>query len=265
MHGLVLVEYIHRLIAFLATVFIVYNAWRSFRKRRGDVLIRWLALLSVFLLLLQSMLGALIVVMKLPGWFTTIDVSNSLILLAVLGAMTAVGVREVRDRKHLQVVHSKETRRFEALRWPAGVTTIAIFIQTVIGGFFRHSGESQALFGQDSYLLSHFQHSMPSIDVSVVMLIVHISFTAVVVAAIVWLTFSVVKIGFHRTPVIALLALTAYQAVVGIVSLQTKLSLISDTLHFAGAAAMILISGYVWMMVLLEGHTGKITEPLATQ
>ncbi len=228
-------------------------------------MVRWLALLSVLLLLLQSMLGALIVVMKLPGWFTTIDVSNSLILLAVLGAMTAVGVREVRDRRHLHVVTPYEIYRLGALQRPAAVTTIAIFAQTVIGGFFRHSGESQALFGQDSYLLSHFQHGMPSIDASVVMLIVHISFTIVVVAAIVWLTFSVAKIGWHRTPVIALLILTVYQAVVGIVSLQTKLSLSSDTLHFAGAAAMVLISGYVWMIVFIEGNTGKITASLATQ
>lgn len=228
-------------------------------------MVRWLALLSVLLLLLQSMLGALIVVMKLPGWFTTIDVSNSLILLAVLGAMTAVGVREVRDRKHHQVATQNEVHQLASLRWPAGVTTIAVFMQTVIGGFFRHSGESQALFGQDSYLLSHFQHGMPNVDVSVIMLIVHISFTVVVTTAILWLAFRVAKIGWHRTPVVALLLLTVYQAVVGIVSLQTKLSLSSDTLHFAGAAAMVLICGYVWMIVMMEGKVGKIDAPLLTQ
>ena len=237
------------MIAFFATIFIVYNAWRSWRKRRGDALVRGLALGSIALLLLQSALGALIVVLKLPGWFTTIDVSNSLVLLAVLGALTAVGVHEVRDSRRLQVGDEKDDKLAASLRLPAAVTTIVIFIQTVIGGYFRHSGESQALFGQNSYLLSHFQHRMPGIDISVIMLVIHIGFTVAVIAAIVWLAFKVAAAGRYRTPVIALLFLTLYQAVVGVVSLQTKLSLSSDTLHFAGAAAMIGISGYIWTIV----------------
>ena len=251
--GLVLIEYIHRLAAFLATIFIVYNAWRSWRKRRVDRLVRNLALASVLLLLLQSALGALIVVMKLPGWFTTVDVTNSMLILIVLSAMVAVGVRESREKKGLansQVIN--QANGYRRLAFASAWTTIAIVLQTVIGGYFRHSGDSQALFGQHSYLLSHFEHGIPSLDQSVIMLIVHVGFTLVIMAGIVYLAFLVATMGVHRTPVALLILLTLYQIALGIISLQTKLSLTSDTMHFAGAAAMVVVAGYLWMIASLE-------------
>lgn len=257
LHGRVLVEYLHRWIAFLATAFIVYNAWRSWRYRRGDKWVTRLSMLSILLLLLQSALGAIIVVLVLPGSFTTIDVANSLVLMSVLAALTALGLqqrREVRSEDGslsvpLSVVQRTQAR---ALVKPAALSFAVAFTQTVIGGYFRHSGDSQALFGQNSYLLSHGEHVMPALTPASLWLLGHIAFTFLVTGTFVWLAVRTARARLYRTGAVLLLALTMLQAVVGVISLQTKLSLVSDTAHFAGAALMVMVAAFVLTQVLLD-------------
>lgn len=261
LHGPMAVEWWHRLITLLATLSIVYNAWRTWRKRREDRLAKRLALLSVILLLTQIMLGALIVVLVLPGWFTTVDVANSLLLLSVLAGLTAIGFQERRNVRYPSVASQHAAiRSAQALRKPALWTAVLIFVQTLIGGFFRHSGESQRLYGQDSYLLSHKEHVLPTISSSVVMLAVHIGFTLAVTAGVVWLLVATAKQRRFLGASIALAVLTVYQMTVGIVSLQTKLAFVPDTLHWSGAALMVTVGAYAYYSVARDAVMAPLTE-----
>ncbi len=257
LHGLVLVEYFHRLVTLLATLFILYNAFRSWRKRRGDKVVASLALGSVFFLLTQIAFGAIIVVLVLPGAFTTVDVTNSLVLLSILAALTAVGYRE----RHLgPVVEHLPSRSFgetelaqiQSVRRPLFWSASLVFLEAIIGGYFRHSGESQALYGQNSYLLSHHQHVMPSLVSSVAMLIVHIGVSILVAACVVWLLVAAAKARKYIAGAVVMVLLTAYQALIGILSLQTALGLYADTLHWAGAALMITVSAYLVTILLID-------------
>ncbi|KYP80609.1 COX15/CtaA family protein [Ferroacidibacillus organovorans] len=254
LHGLVLVEYIHRLVAFLASVLIPVNAIRMWWVHRGDRLVRRLSILSFFFLATQVVLGALIVVLVLPGAFTTIDVGNSMILLGVLAAMTAVGWREHRQLKTANLEQDLATRANDAkpFRKPVLWATATIFVQALIGGFFRHGGYSEALYGQNAYLLSHHQHVMPNLTVSIFLLILHVGFTALVTGAVAWVVIVSAKQGKYRGLSIALVGLLFYQIVLGIITLQTKLSVISDTLHFAGATALVTVVAYFLALVLLD-------------
>lgn len=272
LRGGVLIEYVHRWIALIATCLIIYNAWRSWRLRRGDKWVARLSILSVLLLLLQSALGAIIVVLVLPGAFTTIDVANSLILLSVLSAMTAMGLqqrREVLVEDGSRQVPLSRFRQVKArmLVWPSVVSWAAAFLENVIGGYFRHSGDSQALFGQNTYLLSHDQHVMPALASATLWLLVHVAFLAFVVAAFVWLAVRSARLRLFRGAPMVLLALTAFQALMGVVALATKLSVLSDTVHFAGAAMLVMVASFELSSVLQEAYPRavRLTDGLETK
>ncbi|OAG93228.1 COX15/CtaA family protein [Ferroacidibacillus organovorans] len=244
----------HRLIALIASILIPFNAIHMWWMHRKNRLTSRLALLSMLFLALQVALGALIVVFVLPGAFTTIDVANSFLLLIVLSAMTAVGWREHRQKTKQPSAEKLQTDadRAKRFRLPVFFALGTIFLQSLVGGYFRHSGNSQALFGQHSYLLSHHQRQVPSEFEALFWLVVHISVTAAVFASVVWLLTVAMRFGQYRAGAFGLLWLVIYQIILGFVTLQTKLSVISDTLHFAGANAMVGVAGYLVAQVLLD-------------
>ncbi len=255
-------EYLHRLFTLLVTFLVLFNAWRSWRLRRNDRTIARLALASVLLLVLQAGFGALIVVGRLPAVFTVIDVSNSMVLLAVLVAMTAVSVQERQDARLFartagvqgaiaEVIADWRTRA-RSLRWPAAVTTAVVFAQIVVGGYFRHSGDSEALFGGNAYLRSHFENFTPGYAVSAVWLMLHMMLGVLVAASVVWLVVQCVRVRRHARASVTLLLVACLQVILGFVSLATRLSLWSDTAHFACGAVMVGLGGYVFARVLAD-------------
>lgn len=257
----------HRLIALIASILIPLNAvymWWTHRKNR---LVSRLALLSMLLLALQVALGALIVVFVLPGAFTTIDVGNSFLLLIVLASLTAAGWREHRQKltKPSAKALQEDADKAKPFRVPVSFALGVIFFQSIVGGYFRHSGNSQALFGQHSYLLSHHQQTMPSETEALFWLVLHIGVTAGVVASIVWLLTLSVRNGRYRIEAFALFTLTVYQIAVGFLTLQTKLAVSSDTLHFAGANALVGVAGYLIAQVLLDASAVRIEAREKTQ
>ena len=259
LNGPVLVEYFHRLLTLITTLLLLYNAWRAWRKRR-DRLTRVLALASIALLGTQIAFGAIIVLLILPGSFTTVDVANSMVLLASVAALTAIGVKEKRDARVTatdSVVLAPSGRpllqeQAAALRNPAIFVAVATFAETLIGGYFRHSGASQALFGQNSYLLSHHQDYMPSYDGSMFWLGIHIASSAVVGVAVVWLIARALKQQAFVKSSIMLGILLVYQMLLGFVTLASSLALSFDTLHWAGAVAMVALSAFLLTAIWLE-------------
>ena len=259
LNGPVLVEYVHRLVTFLTTLLLIYNAWRTWRKRK-DRLSRWLAVASVFFLGTQIALGAIIVLLILPGSFTTIDVANSMVLLASVTALTAIGWKEKKDVRiqasggpvlapsGLPLIQEQALM----LRKPAIVVAVFTFIETLIGGYFRHSGDSQALFGQDSYLLSHHQHVMPGYDASLWWLGIHIATSVILGIAVVWLIARALKLQAFVLPSFLLGFLIVYQMLLGFITLATKLAMSLDTLHWAGAVAMVALSVFLLTQIVIE-------------
>ncbi len=259
LNGPVLVEYVHRLVTFLTTILLIYNAWRTWRKRK-DRLARWLGIASIFFLGTQIAFGAIIVLLVLPGSFTTIDVANSMVLLASVTALIAIGLKEKRDAR-VQMsggpVLAPSGRpliqeQALALRKPAIIVAIFTFIETLIGGYFRHSGDSQALFGQNSYLLSHHQHYMPGYGASLAWLGIHIATSVILGIAVVWLIAKALKVQAFVLPSFMLGGLIVYQMLLGFITLATKLALSLDTLHWAGAVAMVALGAFLLTRIAIE-------------
>ena len=73
-----------------------------------------------------------------------------------------------------------------------------------------------------------------------------------VAAAVVWLVVQCVRVGRHVRAAAMLLLVTCLQVILGFVSLGTRLSLWSDTAHFAFGAVMVGLGGYVLARVLAD-------------
>ncbi len=255
-------EYAHRLFTLLVACLVIFNAWRSWRLRRGDRTVARLALASVLLLFLQAGFGAWIVVGKLPAVFTVVDIVNSMILLAVLAALTAVGVQETCDerlfarstaaRGAIAEVTGDLRARARALRLPSVFVAAVVFVQIAVGAYFRHSGDGEALFGHDAYLRSHFEYFMPSYPAAVAWLMFHMMIGVAATGAIVWLLAQSVRVKRHVSVVVALAAAALCQFIFGFASLADRLALWTDTAHFAGGALMAGCAGYLLARVLIE-------------
>lgn len=79
------IEWLHRLFALLIGIFGLITltvAWRAYRKRDERVL--WMTVVAAVLFMVQSGLGAMVVVLDLPPTFVTLHLGVAMLLLAAL-------------------------------------------------------------------------------------------------------------------------------------------------------------------------------------
>lgn len=133
------IEYFHRFFTFLLGFVILINSiivWKThgiWKDRPSRI-----AFISLFLLLFQSLLGALNVMLNTPVGFTTLDVTFSLALfisLIILSINTYKGAR---------VIVTKEAEKLSI------VLIIVLYSNIILGAFFKHSEASKAVLGLDN-------------------------------------------------------------------------------------------------------------------
>ncbi|MGB8954211.1 MAG: COX15/CtaA family protein [Tumebacillaceae bacterium] len=240
---LVLIEWFHRTTSALGGLLILITAFAAWRARREHRLYGRLAILTVILLAIQGLAGAAIVVFKLPGYMTTIDVTNGMLLISVFGALTALALR----RKDLQEKRASAERdaNMVTLFVPAALMAGVTLFQVVVGGLFRHTGAGEALFGRNDYIKNHFQDHMPSDAFANAFLMFHIMVAVLVTAAFAWLLVQAIRKRVLVVPTIALLLLVLIQMLLGFVTLGTELALAPVTSHMAVASLMMVLSVYI--------------------
>lgn len=240
---LVFIEWFHRFTAMLGGILLLITAWTAWRKRKENALLGKLAVLVVICLAIQGLAGAAIVVFQLPGFMTTIDVTNGMILTSLFVIMTAYGMR----KRDLQTGRANEKRdgNTKSLFFPAAMMVGVTLFQVVVGGLFRHTGAGEALFGRNTYLQSHFQDHMPSEMFATAFLMFHITVGVLVTAALFWLLAQAIRKRVLIAPAITLLLVVIVQIMIGFVTLETELALVPVTSHLAGATLMMIFSVYI--------------------
>lgn len=244
---MVLLELVHRLSAIAVVVLFLWTTWAVWR-RSGSTWLKRLSLVSFASLALQIIVGGLIVVFVLPGAVTTIDVLNSMFLLGCYIAMTVIAYESTSAR-------TKDVmERRSALVGPSMRLLVTGTVAVLIGALFRHTGASQALYGQDSYLLSHHQHVPPSMAMSITYLVLHIGSGLAVLTAAIWFL-----IQSHRQGVLIrfawlILGAVVGQMLLGMSAMMTALALVPATLHFADAS---LIMGFVSAVVVITQSASR--------
>ena len=79
-----LIESSHRWVAALVSIVIAATAWIAWRRHRASPLLWRPAFLTVALLIIQVLLGAVTVKLELPPWVVIVHLVNSMLLLATL-------------------------------------------------------------------------------------------------------------------------------------------------------------------------------------
>ncbi|MBL0386787.1 heme A synthase [Tumebacillus sp. ITR2] len=240
---LVMVEWFHRTTSALGGLLIMVTAFQAWRYRKQNRVYLKFAIATVVCLALQALAGAAIVVFKLPGYMTTIDVTNGMFLVSIFAALTAL---EFRNREVVEKCAAEETDARQASMFtPAALMVGVTVLQVIVGGLFRHTGASEALFGRNDYIKNHFQDYMPSATFANAFLMFHIMITVLVVAATVWVVAQALRNKMFVRSAIVLVVIVLMQMLLGFVTLGTELALSPATSHLGGAALTMVVGVYI--------------------
>lgn len=243
-------ELVHRGVAAVLGILVIWLVvwlFRSYRHNRAMVITGSLGLLS---LLVQITYAGLIVLFIFPGVATTVDVLNSVIMLSLF-----IHLANLAQREYLQHQTGQKYKSFEAnpaLRRDAWIFYVTGMIAVASGAVFRHTGASQALYGQDNYLLSHGQTVPPSSLTSHLLLYVHIATVWFVIVAGVKFARTAFKYRRLMTTSIFSLAVLVAQGILGVASLATKLQLLVVTMHWAVAGLLLATVAFALSKSYLE-------------
>lgn len=153
----ILIEYSHRIFTTALGFVILLNSIQAWRKQKMKNT-KLFSIITIFLLILQSLVGGLNVLLGTPIGFTTIDVTVSLLLLTSVIYL------------HSTLEEPKENNNIALIKKPSQFLLIVIFIETLIGAFFKHSRISQLLYSAsndlaliNNTLISNFIYSIHGI------------------------------------------------------------------------------------------------------
>lgn len=241
--GSFVLEMIHRFTAALLGVVVIWLfVWlmKSYRDNRAMV---WTCTLGLISLAIQIIYAGLIVLFVLPGIASTVDVMNSVVMLTLFLHLANLARREYQIQEH--VITAEPDAKTQALKPSAWVLYGAGMLAVLAGAVFRHTGASQALFGQDSYIRSHDQYNVPSMPESHWLLGIHVTTGVLLIVAAVWFARAAFK--YHRmvNMVGVVLALIVVQCLLGVASLAVQLQLVVVTLHWAMAGLVMAVAAYI--------------------
>jgi len=230
MVGGVLFEHGHRLAASAVGVLTVALAlWTVVGEQRPAV--RALGLLALLAVVLQGVLGGVTVLYKLP---LAVSVTHACLaqiffcLTVALAALTGSGWSAPRAR------HAPAS-----LPVLAGVTTVVVFLQLVLGALMRHMGAGLAIpdfplaFGRlvpplvTPHITVHFAHRMGAI---VVALAVATAVTAALRSA---------RDPWLRRPALLAAGLVVLQVTLGALTIWSRRAVLPTTLHPTVGAALL--------------------------
>jgi cytochrome c oxidase assembly protein subunit 15 len=237
MVGGVLYEHGHRLVASfvgLLTVILTVWVWRKEPRRW----VRSLAAVALGAVILQGLLGGMTVLLGLP---VAVSVFHACLAQAFLASTVVLAVVTSPYWQHVEP--DRERSVSPSLGLLAGITTLAVYVQLILGATMRHLGAGLAIpdfplaFGRlippisSDAILIHFLHRLGAV---------------VVAAMVVWTVVRVYREQRNQArlmrPALALIGLLAVQITLGALTVLTRLSVLPTTAHVAGGAAVLVTS-----------------------
>jgi len=245
MTGGVFWEHLHRLVAgglILLWILATYLAWGPGRDRPG---IRMASVAGLVLLLVQATVGGVTVLLRLPDAISTSHLGLALLFLALATVLTLVtsphwGTGQASD-------HASSVR---ILRMPALLLTMLVFLQSLLGGWVRHSEAGMACpdvplcLGRwipvfSSHLVTfHFAHRVAGLTVGLAAL----ALGGYVLAK---------RMAMHvRWLAAAVIAAVTIQILLGFTAVVTRLSVAPVSVHSLMSAILVtllvVIVTYTW-------------------
>ncbi|MBX5435975.1 MAG: COX15/CtaA family protein [Alicyclobacillaceae bacterium] len=259
--GLVALELIHRASALLALVLVCWTAvwvWRT-QSHRKDA--RRTVVAALASLLLQVVVGGLIVLFRLPGVVTTVDVVNSMVMLTLFVHLT-VSLNKAEAPQSPRPAGGglgAALGAAAAVRRAAQRLLAAAYLAVVAGAVFRHTGASEALFGEMNYIASHGQHTPPGSVASALMLAAHIATGGLLAAASGRFLHVARREGGPAQAARYVVAMVACQAGTGMMALATRLDFLVATLHWALAGGIVALCS--WLVSATSHSMARVPAP----
>jgi cytochrome c oxidase assembly protein subunit 15 len=255
--GLVILELVHRATALVVAILVVGIAARVWWKYRSNKMLVATSTLAVASLAVQIVVGGLIVLLVLPGAVTTIDVVNSMVLLALYIALTVEAYRCTAERRGNRQWPDPRLAQMAPTAWPVlYIGGLAV----LMGAILRHTGAGEALYGMNHYLASHGQTTSPSLSMSIGLLILHIMSGMFVALAAMWLFYRALQLKLYVKSAALLLGLVALQFALGILSLTSRLDFVITTLHWSNAGAIVAVLTWVAVTARLAVRNASSSE-----
>lgn len=246
-------ELVHRGSALLVTLLVLLTTAVVLLKHRENRMMVRLSWISILSLTAQIVVGGLIVIWKLPGAVTTIDVMNSMFLLSLYVMLTVYW--RMSDLKTSGIEFFRDGK-LAALRHTGWWVLAAVGFALLVGALFRHTGASQALFHEDSYIRTHGQTVPPNMSVSMMTLALHMISGILLAFVVGWFLILTKKVRRMQGTARILLALVLLQILLGIAALSTRLSLLIVTLHWINASILCALSA----LIAIRAHIAETSE-----
>ncbi|MGB2691308.1 MAG: COX15/CtaA family protein [Thermodesulfobacteriota bacterium] len=235
------VEFIHRVIGGITSIFIVIMCFQRFRSYLGSVKI--IPVLAVVLLLFQIVLGGIVVLMELPVDLTTFHFANAIVIFALVVYMV-----------YFDGDHKKPLFKISGYKGIFFFLSLLIFAQAVLGAYVRHSSSGLACPDFPTCLgywippqisglvLNHFAHRGLAYIITII------------VAALLIASYSSSSLKNYREKLLILFGLIIFQVLLGVVVVLTKLNYAVTALHFFIALLIFTTALYAWFQSMRESR-----------
>ncbi len=235
-------EFLHRVIAAVAGVFLLALSYRRYRVYRGGA--KAVPILAVGLLLAEIVMGGMVVLLQLPVQLTTVHFTAGLfVFLLAYYMMSFDGVAKPA---------SFSLRGYPGLFFGMGAL---VFFLAAMGAYVRHAGAGLSL--------PDWPTSLGGLVPGVLADGVLIQFSHRVLAALVALTIVALwaatalddHLRKHRRMAGGLVLMILAQVAVGGAVVLTRLYFLSTALHLAVALGMLMMLARMWVRELSPGGT----------
>ncbi|MEW6145462.1 MAG: COX15/CtaA family protein [Thermodesulfobacteriota bacterium] len=232
-------EFMHRIIGGVTSLFLVILSYQRFRAYRGSV--KLVPVTIVLLLLAQIVLGGIVVLLELPVDLTTYHFANAIVIFSLTLYIAFYDGKK--KMPHFNIGGYKGIFFFLGL---------LVFVQAVLGAYVRHSNSGLACpdfptcLGYwippnlSGIILNHFVHRVAAYVITLTVLILLVS------------SYMTKGLLMYRKALVALVCLIALQIALGAGVVQTKLNFAITALHLSFALLILSLVLYTWFRGMEE-------------
>ncbi len=226
-------EFTHRVIGGVTSLFLVVLSYRRFRDYTGCV--KLVPVITLLLLLAQIVLGGIVVLLELPVDLTTYHFANAIVIFALTLYISFYDGNKRKPRFSIG--------GYKGVFFFLG---ILVFAQAVLGAYVRHSGSGLACpdfptcLGYwippelSGIILNHYVHRLLAYVITLTVFILLLS------------SYMSKGLRLFRKELWILLCLIALQIALGVGVVLTKLSFAVTALHLAIALLILTLLLYTW-------------------
>jgi heme a synthase len=232
-------EFMHRVIGGVTSVFIIILAYQRVRSYVGAV--KALPVIAVLLLIFQIILGGIVVLLELPVNLTTFHFANAMVIFLLVLYMV-----------YFDGVEQKALFSIDGYKGVFFLLSVLVTFQTVLGAYVRHSDAGLACpdfptcLGYwippelSGIILNHFAHRALAYFITAMVLLL--------------LLFSYFQKGLqkYRSWIFVILGLIIIQVLLGVLVVSSKLHFAISALHLLVALFILTTAFYTWFRGMRE-------------